>query len=202
MAQSCFSLRASLLTVVLFGCFVGCGYQLQGSGTSLPPDIKSVAIMPVENTTTEAGLGLQLTEGLISEFEQYGALQIVTDEREADAILRARVLKVGTRVESVTGSTDIELEQQLIMTVSAELRRQSGQLLWKNDALEAYQSFGSTSDVVVTTSSSFAQGGIGAAGLGELEGREVSRGQQQEAMEQLVEEVSRRVYLEAVSEDF
>ncbi len=68
--------------------------------------------------------------------------------------------------------------------------------------MTASETFASTSDVVVTSSSNFSQGGIGSSSLGSLGSREVSRGQQREALSELVEEASRLIYEDAVAADF
>lgn len=192
----------ALLIVGLLSMLSACGYGFQGGGSVLPPDIKTVAIPRAENDTTYNGVDLQFTEALRSSFERYGVVNVVDREDRADAILDSRIVSIQTRTGSVTGRTDIELEQELIMTISASLKRRSGQLLWRDPQLMVRQSVASTSDVVVTSSSDFATGGIGAGTLGGLGSRELSRGQQDEALEDLVEEAARRVYLDAVAADF
>jgi len=117
-------------------------------------------------------------------------------------VMDVEILNVATRVQDVTGETDIELEQELIIFISAELKRQNGQILWKNRKLSARESFASTSDVVVTSSSSFTQSGIGSGALGSLGNREVSRGQKKEAFSDLLDEASRIIYQDAVAADF
>jgi outer membrane lipopolysaccharide assembly protein LptE/RlpB len=181
---------------------IGCGYRLQGSGTILPADIKTIAVSSVDNDTTEPGLGLELEEALRTTFDGYGVLKVVEPGSSADIVLKTRILDVDTQVKSVTGATDRALEYDLVMTISAELRRKNGQVLYANPKLKASESFASTSNVVVTSSSNFAQGGIGSASLQGLETNELSRGQQQSALNDLIEEVSRILYLDAVAADF
>lgn len=197
------SLLILLATVsLLSGSITGCGYQFRGSGNSLPDDVQKIAIPVVENKTTESGLGLILTEALRSRFERYGVVTLVDDESEADALLEAEISNVLTRVQDVTGQTDIELEQELILFVSAELRRTNGQILWKNPQLVASETFASTSDVVVTSSSNFTQSGLSAASLGSLGAREVARGEKRRALEDLLDRASWKIYSESVASDF
>ncbi|MCC6221536.1 MAG: hypothetical protein IT291_09885 [Deltaproteobacteria bacterium] len=191
-----------LVLVLCVEALVSCGYRFQGSGSILPDDIRTVAIAPVENETTVSGLGPELGEALRSEFERYGVVTVVEDASLADAVLEAKVLSVGTSVKNVTGSTDIELDAEIMLTIGAQLERRNGQVLWRNNRLSASQSIASVSDVVVTSSSQFLEGGIGAGSLASLEDRELSRGQQRQAISDLTEEISRKVYLEAVAEDF
>lgn len=180
----------------------GCGYQFQGSGSVLPPDVKVVAIPLVENSTTTPGIDVEFTEALRSRFDRYGAVKVVEDRSDGDAVLKARIVRLQNRVRNVTSSTDIELELELVMTVSAELTRRNGQVLWKNPSFQTTESFASVEDVVVTSSSEFAQSGIGGDSLSSLGSREVSRGQQEQAITKLVNEAARKIYLSAVAPDF
>ena len=200
--------RAGLLTVL--GCLSllatllisGCGYSFQGSGSILPPDVKTVAIPLAENNTTEPGLGQRFTESLRSRFDRYGAVKVVDNEDEADAVLVAKVIDVQTEVSDTTSNTDIELESEVVLTVSAELRKKNGQLLYRNAKMSISDSAASVGDVVVTSSSQFAQSGIGSGTLDSLGSREVARGQGTQVVEDLIEEASRRIYLDAVAADF
>jgi outer membrane lipopolysaccharide assembly protein LptE/RlpB len=180
----------------------GCGYQFQGSGSILPEDVKTIAIAPVENDTTIAGLGVRFGDELRSRFERYGVVRIIEDRGIADAILSARILNVDTQVRNVSGAEDIALDEELFITVAAELRRKSGQLLYRDPSMTVSDSFASVSDVVVTSSAGFASSDISASELSNLTQREVSRGQQEQALDELMEEVARKIYLNAVAAEF
>jgi outer membrane lipopolysaccharide assembly protein LptE/RlpB len=188
-----------ILFLILGG---GCGYAFQGSGTVLPDDVKTISIRPVENDTTTPGLGPRFGEKIRSRFERYGVVKVVDSTQDADAELITRITGINTRVRDVTSHTDIALEYEVYMTISAELRRRNGQILYLNRALITRGSYGGTSDVVVTSSSAFAQGDIGADTLGGLGSREVSRGQEEQTVENLMDESARKLYLDAVAEEF
>jgi len=197
--------KQSMRIVFMFfigSLFAGCGYQLQGSGTVLPKDIKTVAVAPVENRTTETGLGPRFSEELRSRFDRYGAISVIDNPEQADAVLTAKIIEIDTTVSGVTSSTDIAQELRLAMTIWVELKRQNGQLLWRDPALVVSSSFAGTSDVVVTSSASFAQGDIGTGTLDSLGTEAVSRGQEETAINNLLEEASKQIYLAAVAEDF
>ena len=168
----------------------------------MPPGIDNIYIPVVQNDTTEPGLGLKFTEALRSRFERYGVVQVVESKREADAVLKAKIQKVETGVEGTTSDTDIALALELILTVGAELRTKAGQVLWQAQTLQVREDFAGVGDVVVTSSSTFQQGGISADTLGGLEDLEVSRGQKDQALEDALEEASRKIYLSAVAADF
>lgn len=188
--------------LVLMFAEAGCGYQFQGSGSSLPEDIKTIGIMPVDNKTTEPDLGLQLTESLRERFDRYGAVKVVDDVSGADAVLSTAIESVSSQVASVTGSSDIELQSDLIITVSGELKASDGRVLWRSPRITVTSAIANVRDAISTTSSAFAQSGIGSSGLKTLDSRELSRGQQEVALQEMIEEVARKIYLDAVAADF
>jgi hypothetical protein len=179
----------------------GCGYTFQGSGSVLPDDIKSISISRVENETTSSGLAAKFEEKLMSRFERYGVVKIVSAGEDADARLITKIKSLVTNVRETTGD-DIALELEASLVIDAELRRRNGQLLYKNPSLLVADTYGSVGDVVVTSSADFAQSGIGAGTLGTLGEREVSRGQEEQTLDSLLEEAARKLYLDAVAAEF
>lgn len=180
----------------------GCGYQFQGSGSILPPDVKTVAIAPSENRTTEPGLSFKFSESLRSRFDRYGAVKVTTDQGAADAILTTAIKDISSQVRNTSGTTDQGFDQVLAVTISGELKKKTGQVLWKTENLMVYQSFADVSGVVVTTSAGFAGSDQSAQQLSGLSNRELSRGQKTMAITAALEEAARQIYNSAVAEDF
>lgn len=189
-----------LLFALLGNC--SCGYRLQGSGSILPNDIKTVSIRTTQNNTTISGLGPRFTEKLRSRFERAGIVKILDSGEPADAELVTQILEVSARNREVSGRQNVAVEQDLVLLVSAELKKRNGQILYKNPGLSVSDTFGNVSSNVVTSSSSFAQGNLGANSLGSLSQREVARGQSAETLESLMDEAARKLYLESVASDF
>ncbi len=192
--------HALLISSLFF--LTSCGYQFRGSGSTLPEDVQTVGVDMVQNDTTIPRIGLLMTEELRSQFERYGVVNVSDTVAGADAVLKAKIVSVDSRVKDVTGSSDIELETEVTMTVSAELLRDTGQLLWKDDNVKIRKTIASTSDVVVTSSSSFAQGGITSSTLGSLGSKEVERGLERDALEDMIEQAAQTVYIRAIASDF
>lgn len=179
-----------------------CGYHLQGSGSILPPDVKRIAIIPTQNLTTEPALGVKLTEALRSRFERYGVVEVVEAGQDRDAELVTKILGMSNETRSSSGNADVAQELDLIINFSAELRRTNGQILYSNPLIQRREPISTSGSLVVTSSSAFAQGGIGAQSLSGLNSREVARGQQEQVLEQILDDVSRVIYLNSVAADF
>lgn len=143
-----------------------------------------------------------LTEALRDEFERYGVLTVVEGNEQADAVLRSKITSVKRETRTVTSNTDTALQLTTVMRVAAELKRKNGTSLWRNKAVVVSKAFGTDQSAVVTTSAEFAGGSIGSSTLSSLDNRELSRGQEQQAFEDLSEQVARRIYSEAVLPEF
>lgn len=193
---------AKIFSIFILLGFSSCGYRLQGSGSVLPPDIKTVSIKTSENNTTISGLGPRFSEKLRSRFERYGVVRIVDADETADAELITRIISIETLNRDVQGRTNVQVEQSLNLMVYAELRKRNGQILYRNPGLIVTESFGTVSSNVVTSSSSFATGNLSSSSLGSLTQREVARGQAAETLEGLLDEAARKLYLDAVASDF
>lgn len=192
------------IVTVLLGAMLltSCGYKFQGGGSILPPDIKKIYIPIAENRSTEARLATLLTEAMKDRFERFGVLSVVDSAAEADAVLRTTILKVGRDTQSTTSQTDTALQLDTSVTIASELKRTSGVLLWRNPQFTVRRAVGTASGGIVTSSADFASGSLGAGDVGALSSRELSRGQEQEAMNLLAEQAARLVYDQAVSPDF
>jgi len=180
----------------------GCGYTFQGSGSILPPDVRKIQIPMVENRSTESGLSTLITEALRNRFERFGVVTVVEKPSEADAILNIKVLKLEKENSTATSRTDTSLQEVTTLTLAGELRKTDGTLLWRDPGVSSSKIFASAGNAVVTSSAQFAQGGIGAADLGSLDTRELSRGQQTEALAELSDDLASKIYDEAVAPDF
>jgi hypothetical protein len=193
----------SAVACLASGVFLSaCGYTLRGSGTVLPADVKCIYIPQVQNDSTELGLGPVLTEALREEFDSYGVVSVVENQRDADAILKVKILGVKRSTNTVQASTNTALQMDTTMQVSGELRRNTGAVLWREGALQVSKDYGADKSVVVATSPDFASGSISSSDLANLSNREISRGQERAALNSMVQDTARMIYDKSVAPDF
>ena len=197
-------MRVISFLAALFVSFasIGCGYTFRGSESALPPDVKNIYIPQVENNSTKLGLATIVTEAIRDEFDSYGTVSVVDSQSQADAVLKVRILNVKDNTGATRSGTNTALQTQTTITLAGELRRVTGPVLWRDNAIQATQSFGADSSVIVTSSLDFAGGPSGAGDLAGLSGREVSRGQEATALNTLASNVARQLYDKAVAPDF
>ena len=192
--------KVSILLLVF--SLLACGYQFQGGGSILPPDVKRVYIPLADNSSTESGFSAVLTDSLRDRFERFGVLTVVDGPEQADAVLRTKILRLDRGTQSATSKTDIALQQSTSLTLNVELNRSDGSPLWRNPRMVVTKAFGTSSEAVVTSSAEFASGSLGGADLGGLSTREIARGQEREALNQLADQAARIIYDQAVAPDF
>ncbi len=179
-----------------------CGYVFQGSGSVLPPDVKKIQIPIVENNSTESLLTALVTESLRDQFERYGVVTVVENITDADAVLKAKILGITRKSRTVTSNTDTVQQFDTSMTISAELRKANGQILWANPVMSISKAVGTSSSLVISSSADFAGGNLSASDLQGQDSREVARGQEQEALISIANIAARRIYDDAVAPDF
>lgn len=193
---------ASLIALTLMTIFTGCGYTFRGSGSALPPDVKAIYIPQVDNNSTKLGLATVLTDAVRDEFDSYGSISVVDNQNQADAVLKVTIVDVKETTSAVRANTNTSLQMQTTMFLTAELRRVTGPVLWRDNQIRVTQTFGADSSVVVTSSAAFAGGSISSGDLSGLSSREVSRGQEASALNSLSETAARQMYDKAIAPDF
>ena len=194
---------ATLVAVILITLMVtGCGYTLRGSGSVLPADVKNIYIPRVENGSTELGLADVVTDALRDEFDSYGTVSVVEKQGEADAILKVRIVDVKNTTSTVNAATNTSLQMDTTMLLGGELRRTTGQILWRENNLKVTKEYAANQSVVVTTSPDFASGSISASDLASLSSRDIARGQEAQALNDLANNAARMIYDKSVAPDF
>jgi outer membrane lipopolysaccharide assembly protein LptE/RlpB len=194
-----FKIVACCLGVV---SLTSCGYTLRGSGSVLPADVRNIYIPRVENGSTELGLSDVVTEALREEFDSYGTVAVVEKQGEADAILKVQILDVKNTTSTVDPTTNTALQMDTTMFISGELQRTTGQVLWRENNIKVTKGYAANQSVVVTTSPDFASGSISATDLASLSSRDISRGQEAQALNNLAADAARMVYDKSVAPDF
>ncbi len=120
---------------------VACGYHLRGTGSSLPPTIKTMSIPVFRNQTTRYELDLKLTRAVINEMVARGRVSIVTDSGRADAVLEGEV--VSFTANPVTFGADARADRYNI-TVTAKIvltDRATQKVIFTNPAFVYHQEY-------------------------------------------------------------
>ncbi len=115
----------------------GCGYSFRGS---LPPHIKTIAVVVLENKTQKPGVESLITSALVEAIVSSGRVRSAVPEA-ADAILSGAV--VGYTLESLSFDSRANVtEYRLRIALNLTLRDvKRDEALWKEDGIQERADF-------------------------------------------------------------
>lgn len=189
------------LAVVVALVVGGCGYNFPGDASVLPGGSTKVHVSTFTNQTREAGLENAVRDALETEILRRGNFELVSDG-DAEVVLDGVIQSLRYRPIAFSNS-DEALQYETVMTLSASLRDKRRQaIVWRVSNLRETDSFGAVPGTVVVQSSQFQeQSTLNAQNLGQLSDVQLSESQKEEAIERVLENMSRDVY-NAMVEDF
>jgi outer membrane lipopolysaccharide assembly protein LptE/RlpB len=140
--------KTGVLTVTLlsFLLFFGCGYQMVGKETHVPPGLSSLAIPTFKNLTFEPGIEVPFTQALLRELIQDRRVKVV-DRGQADTVLEG-VVKV-FNISSVSyDKSGLALEYRTNVVLDITLKSREGKVLWEEKNLSEVRWFRASSNVL------------------------------------------------------
>lgn len=127
---------ARLLLVLGTLLLAGCPYGFAGGG--LPPNIKSVAVLPFDNETPASTLQRELYDQMRRDIESRLGLREAAEDK-ANAIVRGRIVKYEPDIPvaySADPSQATTAERKVQITVDVEIIDQiTGRTLWQQKGL-------------------------------------------------------------------
>ena len=132
------AIRSSLLGLLLLG--TGCAFGFAGGG--LPADIKTVAVLPFDNETSDATLGQQVNLAVREAVERRLGLRSAT-EAKADVVVRGRIISYEpdeptSFAGSGTGGSVQVTRRQLSVTIAIEMvANKDGRMILQERSLSA-----------------------------------------------------------------
>lgn len=125
----------------------GCGYQVAGRADTIPDEVRTIAIPPFVNNTTEFKIEQFLAEAVTREFQTRTRFRVVNGENGADATLRATVLTFFAVPANYDPNTNrastINTWTQLHVTLSES---GSGRVLYQNPNMQHRERYEVASD--------------------------------------------------------
>ena len=136
--------------IIWVALLLGCGYQLVGKETHVPPGLTSVAIPTFTNQTMEPWVEVPLTQGFLREFIRDRRVKVL-DRREADSILEG-VIKSFQIYSVAYDQSGLATEYQTSVVVDLTLKKRTGEILWKEIDLSESTWYKTSSVVLVSES--------------------------------------------------
>jgi len=102
----------------------GCGYRLRGTGSSLPPRIKTLSVPMFKNQTTRFELDVKLTRAVINELVARGKVAIGADPAASDAVLEGEITGFTANPIGFSGANQAD-KYSITVTAKVTLRDRS-----------------------------------------------------------------------------
>ena len=128
-----------LAAVLLFAA--GCGYRLRGTGSVLPPQIKTVSIPMFKNLTTRFELDVKLTRAVINEFVVRGKVTVAADAARSDAVLEGEITSFSATPIGFSGGNQADKYNITVTAKVTLMDRASARPLFSNPSFVFQQEY-------------------------------------------------------------
>jgi outer membrane lipopolysaccharide assembly protein LptE/RlpB len=125
------TILALALTTALALCATACGYHLQGTGGSLPPAVKIIAVLPFERQVPVLQLDQRVTEAVTRELAQRARVKVQSTKDGADAILTGAITGYGVAPLSYDSAGRAN-RYQVTMSARVRLADRDGKVLFES----------------------------------------------------------------------
>jgi len=132
-----------VLLILCVMSLTGCGYQMVGKETHVPPGLNSIAIPSFKNLTFEPGIEIAFTQAFLNEFIQDRRVKVVS-RAEADSVLEG-VVKYFTTSSVAYGNSGFVLQYAVSVIVDFTLKDRTGKVLWMEKDVREGQWFRASS---------------------------------------------------------
>ena len=100
---------------------VACGYQVAGTASRLPPDIKTIAIPAFTNKSTQFRIEQKVAAAVTREFIERTSFRVTPNPADADAELKGTITSVRSGVLTFDPNTGRATTFQIQVDASVEL---------------------------------------------------------------------------------
>lgn len=145
-----------------FSAIAGCGYHVVGTASQLPADIRSIGVGTITNASHERGIEKELAFAFEREIHQRRHYRMAERREDADAVITGHIIDVSRRPVAFD-ENDQAVQYEMTIWVDLRLERTGGgERLWEARNLRLTDEYASNPRVLITSSSEFQQGGLGA----------------------------------------
>ena len=124
-------IAASMITAACL--FAGCGYHVEGHVSSLPPDVKIVAVPTFTNKSQQYRIEQRLSDAVARQLIERTHYKVTSDPEQADAVIQGTVMGVSTGVIAFNLSTGAATALQVVVTANVRvIDRHTQKVLFSN----------------------------------------------------------------------
>jgi TolB-like protein len=128
----------TIAALIVFVAVAGCGYSFKGF--TAPVGVRTIAIIVLENRTSESGIETLFTNDLAYEFTRSKVLRMVGRDT-ADTVLSGKIASLTVDTISHTAGSYYSDERRVTITLDLALKRTDGKVIWSDRALSDKEAF-------------------------------------------------------------
>lgn len=137
------------ISILLFFSLSACGYHLAGTVSSLPSDVKKIAIPQFSNKTLRPDIENQFTNALLDEFAKGKKVEVV-GEGEADAVVKGIITSFETTPISYTGGDVIQEYRVTVKLEVSVVKKIDESVIWRDKNISYFTEYKNDPDVAVS----------------------------------------------------
>jgi outer membrane lipopolysaccharide assembly protein LptE/RlpB len=148
-AESASRAPARALCALLFAaCFAaGCGYTVAGRAMRIPPDVHTIAVLPLVNKTSTYRIEQRMTSAVVREFLERTKYRIVPTDQNADAVLSGEISGIEASAVTYDYTTGRATTMLVTVTMKVRLEDRDHKVLYENDNYVFRQPYEISTDV-------------------------------------------------------
>src|SRR5260221_6962460 len=117
--------------VLALTLLTGCGYHVAGNANLLPKDIRTIAVTPWNNASTQYKLSGFVSEAVSREMLSRTRYNVVADPGKADATLSGSIVNIFSNATVSDPATGRGTGAQVIVQVQVRLVAKDGKVLFE-----------------------------------------------------------------------
>jgi outer membrane lipopolysaccharide assembly protein LptE/RlpB len=125
----------------------GCGYGVAGRATRIPPDVKTIAVLPFVNATSTYRIEQRMSQAVVQEFLSRTKYRIVPDVKDADAVLHGEILTLDSAAVVYDTTTGRATTMLVTVKMKVELDDRNHKAIFQNDNFVFRQPYEISTDV-------------------------------------------------------
>ncbi|HEV2424790.1 MAG TPA: LPS assembly lipoprotein LptE [Terriglobia bacterium] len=122
------------ISAIAASCLMaGCGYHVEGHVSSLPPDVKIVAVPTFINKSQQYRIEQRVSDAVARQLIERTHYKVTSDPDEADAVIQGTVTGVSTGVIAFNINTGAATALQVVVSASVRVvDRHTNKVLFSN----------------------------------------------------------------------
>ncbi|HXR10347.1 MAG TPA: LptE family protein [Candidatus Acidoferrales bacterium] len=136
-----------LVLAALAGANFGCGYGVAGRATRIPPDVKTIAVVPFVNKTSTYRIEQRMSQAVVQEFISRTKYRIVSDPKDADAVLHGEITSLDSIAVVYDTTTGRATTMLVTVNMKVELEDRNSKPLFQSDNFVFRQPYEISTDI-------------------------------------------------------